>query len=55
MRFNTFTITIGDAEDSTTENARHALKEALTDADFVIIDVDHGEELVLADPSKVTP
>ena len=55
MRFNTFTITVGDEEDSTTANARLAIKEALNDADFVVIDIDHGEELVLVDPVKVTP
>jgi alpha-galactosidase/6-phospho-beta-glucosidase family protein len=55
MRFNTFTITVGDEEGSTTENTRLAVKEALNDADFIVIDIDLGEESVLANPEKVMP
>ena len=46
--FYTFTVTIADPEQCKAEHVRDAIKEALEDhADFMVIDMDHGEQLVL--------
>jgi hypothetical protein len=49
MRYHTFTVTVADAEDSTTENARLAVKDSLTEGDFIVLEIDHGTPLELVE------